>query len=177
MVWIKQKDDGWPRWVCSCCGTLLIRAVDKEPLPSRCDACGEFATDAVDNPPVSASAEPVPFTQGGHAADAAIAHASTERQITVKDRTELTKFILDTQARLADAIEYGRECKKRAMWIIKEATAERIVVQCSHCREYLAIKDFLGAPVDLPNCPHCFRAMGGAVDGEESAGADAAERP
>ena len=56
MVWIKQEDGGWPRWVCSHCGTLLVRAVDKEPLPSRCDACGEYATDAVDAttpPPLS----------------------------------------------------------------------------------------------------------------------------
>ena len=57
MVWIKQEDGGWPRWVCSHCRTMLVRAVDKEPLPSRCDACGEYATDAVEGTPsVTASA-------------------------------------------------------------------------------------------------------------------------
>ena len=66
MVWIKQYGGVGCRWVCSHCGTLLVRAVDKEPLPSRCDACGEFATDAVDavptegTPSVTACAVPPP---------------------------------------------------------------------------------------------------------------------
>lgn len=64
MVWIKQKGGECHRWVCSNCGTLLMRAVDREPLPSRCDACGEFATDAVaGTPSVTASAVPPPSTR------------------------------------------------------------------------------------------------------------------
>ena len=84
-----------------------------------------------------------------------------------KNRRELVRAILDCQAKLADAIEYGRERKKRATWIIDEVTDERIVVQCSRCKEYLSVKGFLKAQPKLITCLHCYSAMGCAVDGLE----------
>ena len=40
MVWVKQKGGEGHRWVCSQCGSLLIRVQNDQPLPEKCTACG-----------------------------------------------------------------------------------------------------------------------------------------
>ena len=52
MEWIKQDGSGYHRWVCSHCGTLLIRVSDEHPLPKKCVACGEEEDPIKGDPPI-----------------------------------------------------------------------------------------------------------------------------
>ncbi len=61
MKWVKQEGGEWHRWVCSRCGTLLVRVHDDHPLPEKCPACGEteeLENQAKDNPPIFRNPKP-----------------------------------------------------------------------------------------------------------------------
>lgn len=58
MEWIKQDGSGYHRWVCSHCGTLLIRVSDEHPLPKKCVACGKEEDPIKGDPPIFRTPKP-----------------------------------------------------------------------------------------------------------------------